>query len=643
MTSNYVNKYGVSCAGLADVFRTGFDDYMKMRVGMGLGEFDLSPANLQKTLETVPEETFVVKNDNGVLVLETAAPVTSTEAPQQKYIADMLVMREYMGSFQAKMPYSEENDEFITSPLSKTLSTSVGSVVFARANKRKPVKYLYASIAKFCDSLKGNVMIIGDPNCTINTRCSGRHWSTPVDDLFQVEEYKYAGDLRDRMIEYEHIEAFMNRVKIDHFVYCFSGDRILDYSDVKCHYLSLIAGTNGIKSCKVMGQFYLRGRLLTLSSFPVGTVVPHSLLCGISHDYDANILWYTDLMNIRKSSSLIPLSSSDMIGDLSDILISDKTDGVPMYLVVEDSKAKLSYGADPDVVVCEWATTWENQIVICELVGNLIMLCEPLVHPANLFGEWVRLKFPYFYIRFGDQDYRVKKKWWYQFPLDGNWQPMCASGEGIVLKNKLTVNGSYSMRYSKIDTYYLKLPDRVSYEDLVEFRNDQYIGVHNIYSDIYGEYVGPGIYEVLMKSRSIFRKRDKVRPDPHWYVIALANPPVFVFDSKLKQVKSSIFQYNVAECDYLPSDCGVLRLKNYTTTVKPGTIQEVKGSRSIVLNSELNKDLKIGDVVNYYGNKYVVVTNDKNGVFAHMNPRHVKWKKKYKKNEVQFESDDDSY
>jgi len=27
-----------------------------------------------------------------------------------------------------------------------------------------------------------------------------------------------------------------------------------------------------------------------------------------------------------------------MIGDLSDILISDKTDGIPMYLVVEDSK-----------------------------------------------------------------------------------------------------------------------------------------------------------------------------------------------------------------------------------------------------------------------------------------------------------------
>jgi len=467
-------------------------------------------------------------------------------------------------------------------------------------------------------------LIVGDPNCVLNTRSGWKHWSTPVSENFSVLEYQYADDHSDRMIEYSALEAFLQKQHIDHFVYCFSGNRVLDY-ECKAHYLSLIAGTNGITSCTTTGQFYLKGKLLDLSAFPRGNLVNHVLLCGDSCPYDSNMVWYTDISKVRKNCSIIPLSSSDKLGPVEEILISDKLDGRPVFLTVMGGKANFEFPNDGGRLHKEFGiTNWSDQVLVCEIVDRDIIICEPLVHNEILFGEWVRnVIIPPFMIMTDNGPYTVSKKIWTKFPLDAQWERFAVSGEGVIFKNMNCVIGQYSMRYSKLETYFLKLANRVSYEDNVEIKNDRLVGMHGNYTDPLKLYAGPGIYEINLITLTLFRQRDKHFADPYWYVQALLSPPKFKIVESKKSVESSIFRYNISECEYSESDGGVIRLKNVRTEVRPGSLQDLKGSSHIIVSISKNKLLSVGSRIKFQDQFYRVYKCEKGSIFA---------KKEFKKN-----------
>jgi len=638
-------NFGITCESLYDVLKDGFEDILQGEFGVGLDDYDLNMENLQKYLLDSPLSTMVVKEKDGKTIVEGCAPFNTTKTPTMKYICNKLDVRDYIERFEPKMPYCPETDEFINYPDSVKLSQAVGGVVFTKANKRKPIKYIYSSIARFLDTLTGNILIVGDPNCTINTRCGGRHWSTPVDDSFSPLEYEYCYNLSDKMIEYVGIESFLNKVHIDHFVYCFSGQHVIEYDGPKCHYLSLLAGTNGIVACDHTGNFELKGRTLTLSSFPRGNVVAHVLLCGNQSDYDSNMIWYTDVANIRKTSSLIPLSSTDSIGKIKDILISDKTDGLAAFLTISNKQAEVVMSEDLNKVIFQFHINFPDQVIICEMVEDNLILCEPLIHPLTLFGDWVNQKFKNFPVTYEGRTLTVRKKAWYQFPLCGSWWKYAVSGEGIVFKNSSCVLGQHSMKYSKLETYYLKLPDRVSYEDRVEVRFEdneigrlggnvnisnnskkvrKFVGIHNVYKDPMKVYSGSGIYEVLLSTKILFRRRNKDKPDPHWYVVAVSNPPDFKFNVNKNKVESSIFRYQVNECDYLPSDGGVIVFRSSKTEVIPGKIQPIKGTKFISIHGTKFSKLKVGDNFNYLDLRYCVTEVTKLGITARLK---VKYKR----------------
>jgi len=626
--------YGVTCQNLANVLKTGFDDVLKSMYGVGIEEIDMSPDNLRKILEFGPPDMFVPKEEDGAFVMETAPPISETKAPTAKWICNLLDVRDYMEAFVPEFPYDPDSDTFKTSEYSQRLSVANGAVVYNRTNKRKPVKYIYASIAKFLGTLSGEILIVGDPNCTVNLRCENQHWSTPVGDIFSAIEYEYAGKNSEKMIEYTMLEAFFSRQKIEHIVYCFSGERLVQHPTARCHYLSLIAGTNGIKACERTGEFLLMGKLLTLSAYPKGSIVSQSLLAGDNHKYDSNMIWYTDVIKTQRVSSMIPLSAADAIGKLKDIYISDKLDGVPLHIVVESNIAKIYFSTESEIPFGQFDWVVENQVLVCELHdGNTISVCEPLIHPCNLFGSWLKKKYTSFRVKVNKRKFLITFKRWYPFPDDGDWEKYAHSKEGIVLKNSLSPVGSFSMRYSKLDTYFLKLLNRVSYEDKVSFCRCDYLGVHGLYFDPNKIYDGPGIYEVLAFERILYRKRKKDVPDPHWYVVAVTHPPVinrYVKTDGTRYCESSIFRYNVLECDYFPTDGGTLRLENHKVVYGPGTVQRLDGSRSVRISGKGASALKVGDHVKFYGLIYVVTSIHAFGAVAHLPPARVKIKDKIK-------------
>lgn len=250
---------------------------------------------------------------------------------------------------------------------------------------------------------------------------------------------------------------------------------------------------------------------------------------------------------------------------------------------------------------------WENQILICEMVKDTIYICEPLVHPANEFGKWDALKYGQSVFHVFDRDYLFVKKFWYPFPVNGDWQSYADSGEGIVLKNRNSVLGYHNMRYGKLESYYLKLPDRVSYEDLIEFRNGQFIGYHGVYTDPDNCYSSHGVYEVFLRKRVLVRFRSRKKfGDPHWYVVSLNHPPKFFGDIKLKVCGSTVFKYDVSECDYFPSDGGTIRMRTVCKEQIPGKVEYLQCPDVIKLCSNFEK-MRIGQIFNYGKRKYKIV------------------------------------
>jgi len=375
-------------------------------------------------------------------------------------------------------------------------------------------------------------------------------------------------------VEYTHLEACFQRVNFDHIVYCFSSNRLIEYGwSAQRHYLSFVPGINGIVSGKKPGEFLLKGRIMSCSSFAVGTIVSHSLLCGDNGPYDSSILWYTQKMDIHRHCSMIPLSSSDFVGTVDEIYISDKLDGETLYFSIFGGIVEVFRPEFSNDLYDSFSLPWPNQVLVCEMVGRNIIITEALVHPSNLFSEWCAVRYPVVKVMLKGKEYVVKRKPWYDFPLNGKWEKYADSGEGVVFKNRNCVLGYHSLRYGKLETYYLKLPQRVSYEDRIERLENQLVGLHGIYLDPDKVFVGGGVYEILMKSRTLRRARGyKKECDPHWYVVSLAHPPKFFHDKKIGRVNSPVFRRNRTECDYLPSDGGVIRMSNISVEQIPAVV-----------------------------------------------------------------------
>jgi len=108
----------------------------------------------------------------------------------------------------------------------------------------------------------------------------------------------------------------------------------------------------------------------------------------------------------------------------------------------------------------------------------------------------------------------------------------------------------------------------------------------------------------------------------------LLNPPKFkIVDSK-KSVESSIFKYNVSECEYSESDGGVIRLKNVRTEVKPGSLQELKGTNHIIVSIPHTRTLTIGSHIKYQDRKYIVYKCEKGSIFAKLKYKRKKIRSK---------------
>jgi len=127
-----------------------------------------------------------------------------------------------------------------------------------------------------------------------------------------------------------------------------------------------------------------------------------------------------------------------------------------------------------------------------------------------------------------------------------------------------------------------------------------------------------------LSTKTLFRRRNKDKPDPHWYVVAVSNPPDFKFNVNKNKVESSIFRYQVSECDYLPSDGGVIVFRSCKTEVIPGKIQPIKGTKFISIHGTKFSKLKVGDNFNYLDLRYCVTEVTKLGITARLK---VKYKR----------------
>lgn len=153
------------------------------------------------------------------------------------------------------------------------------------------------------------------------------------------------------------------------------------------------------------------------------------------------------------------------------------------------------------------------------------MIAEPTFHKKlRMFGEWIAPPEKY---EFGACELfnNVSVKQWNEFQPEA-WKNFAVSGEGVVIKKRFSYIGSKNPYFGKLNSYYIKLPDRVSYEDRIDLVAGEYIGLHAIYTDPNKVFKGTAVYEVNAKTNIIFRKRDKRNPDFSWYVDIVRNSPV---------------------------------------------------------------------------------------------------------------------
>jgi hypothetical protein len=510
---------------VANALKTAMSNQFLSMYGLDFNEEDFTEEAVHKYLNT-DADVFVEKPIEGGVKLETAPPVEDTTPPTLKWVSPMGLVRNYVQSFEPTQPYDEKTDQFIETPDASSFEQECGAVVHSKRSHTKQLGFLYNCVANFCNKLEGKVLVIGDNNGTIAYRTQ-----------FKFDYTFYRGDpdlnlLKDArrsdclIFRDQHSTLFQKR-KYDHIVvFLYTYDMEFP-EDAQIHYLDLIPGQGGIMRSYSEGEYNISGKLVTLHPRPEGTSVPHTLLFDAFDPKDHFVIWHTLLYPTRRIASVIPLTNMVRLGPVEGCVISDKVDGHVCYLEVYDSILTIFNSVMQPQFSCEVRDAY-SQILVLEAVDDYYIVAEPLYHEAcDTFGQWLELKEYGFYYDSDDVDFpdlRFKK--WYPYPLDYKWQEYAISNEGVIIKQKALPCGMKDHAFHKLMTYYVKLPNRVSYEDFIDRVVEEsgvYLrGYHNIYSDPDNVYTGVGVYEVKLHSLALYRRRDKKFADATWYVEAVS-------------------------------------------------------------------------------------------------------------------------
>jgi len=485
---------------------------------ISLMEEDYTPEHVMQYLNG-PANVYKVVHEVEDVVVETAPPYDTTPAPNLKWVAPMALCRNYVQTFVPTMPYDEDLDKFISTDKDQDFEKECGAVVYAMRSHTKQLHFLYSCVAAFVKSLQGEILVVGDNGGAVAYRTNFEHTYTMYRGQPDWELLQDIPDKRKGCIIYnEQFENLFHTRRFDHIVVFLYSYDFLFPEGASVHYLNMIPGNGGIIKMKRTNEYNINGKVVTLHPQPIGSVVCHTSYFKVHDPLDNFVSWYTDLFpsSTCLTASLSPLTNHNRLGPISNILISDKVDGELHYFEVRDGCMEL---LDRDLKMLMHGEIFlPDQRLILEKVGDHYFVVEPLYYSGiSKFQEWLEL---------GDYmaDQNFSHKRWYPFPIDLNWQQFAKSGEGVVIKSKESFIGSRDYAFRRLQTYYVKIPSRVSYEDKVERyqskdqKNSVYRGCHNIYSDPDLVFNGTGVYEVNVQRSSLSRKRDKEYADPAWYV-----------------------------------------------------------------------------------------------------------------------------
>jgi len=239
---------------------------------------------------------------------------------------------------------------------------------------------------------------------------------------------------------------------------------------------------------------------------------------------------------------MIPLSPGIGVGTPGTLLVSEKKDGVPVLMTIRNNEVIL---LEEGVEIARASTVKSyTEVCLCERVGKKIFVLEPVYSDCGVFSDWVAMKSRR--RQFSVSNYVVEYKDWFEVTQKTVRLFLTDKSEGACFKRKFDVIGLMDPVYRKISTYYVKNPSRASYEDYVYGSNAQHVlqGMHSLYGDPKGVYVGEGVYEVSAYApKNLIRWRDKSQADPVWYVDAVQTP--FKYDEFL--VKLDKMMYEVAQ------------------------------------------------------------------------------------------------
>jgi len=444
-------------------------------------------------------------------------------------------IRKYVQEFEPQIPYDPETDTLLEVPEADKLARMGGAVVYSHRSVVKPLKPIYSAAAVFADTLQGKVLIVGDNKGAVAIRTGFKHVYVKHGGPWTLEESNMPGARNERLIDEIGPHGLKNHLlcnRYDHVVCLLRVDTKFDYGDAQIHYMTLVNGVSGVVAVSADNEYTVMGKIIQLHVNPVGASVCHTSLCKAFEPIHYAIVWRTAIFPKDYYSSIIPLSNHDRLGPVSSLYCADKSDGVPVYLRIEGRRASY-FDAESNPVLEGIPVDAEDQVLVCEDLGDRLVVSEPLYHSQySMFEEWLQSgdNITFGHALNGYEKYSAPEfKNWYSFPPSGEWQHL-TEGEGIVLKKGHTVIGARLHQYRKLATYYVKVKERASYEDYV----DKYIkgvtrtvtfyrGEHGLYKDPRNVYTGAGIYEVLVESMELSRKRNKQHADFKWYVDAVSS------------------------------------------------------------------------------------------------------------------------
>jgi hypothetical protein len=427
--------------------------------------------------------------------------------------------RQYLEEFEVDCPYDYNNDRLATTSLATAIATHVGAVVFNENSVDKPHKPVYQACAQFINKLEGTILVVGDVNgaVTIKIKMDKKVRVLPVNEGWTAESYSWLKDREKFRMEWEEVSASFDNLHYDHVVYLFKGekDHRIPEGGSKIHYLDFIPGKFMVEDGP--NRYMYKGKNLTVYQRRGSNGVPHTVLFGHNNNpINYQVIWWTYEIPGEVSPSMIPLSPQNGIGWPEDLMCSEKKDGEPAMIIMEDGRGKL-IDKDKNEELFEYSGD-VNQVLLCEQIENNIYVLEPVCTDSFNFIDWLETSSRRAPFEVGE--YSVSFKKWYTVNEDRVKKFMSYENEGVCFKRKNDRIGQMDPIFRKISTFYVKNPERASYEDYVYRIKGKFLrGMHSLYEDPKNIYTGEGVYEVKAKyPYNLIRKRKKDKADPAWYV-----------------------------------------------------------------------------------------------------------------------------